>query len=108
MYDVTNSEIVIHLPATLLNNRKVMVTVEDMIVSNADKVALLKIAATDPLFLAEVKEANDDFKSIYNESLMNIKRWFIYKDDLDPVIGSEQDKASPALVISENEINDLL
>ena len=52
--DVTNSAIVIHLPATFLNNRKVMVTVEDRMVSKADKVALLKIAATDPLFLVDV------------------------------------------------------
>jgi mRNA interferase MazF len=39
---------------------------------------------------------------------MTIKRWAIYQANLDPVIGSEQGKSRPVLVISEDEINDLL
>lgn len=39
---------------------------------------------------------------------MTIKRWFIYRADLDPVIGSEQGKSRPVLIISEDEINNLL
>jgi mRNA interferase MazF len=39
---------------------------------------------------------------------MKIKRWSIYRADLDPVIGSEQGKTRPVLVISDNGINDLL
>jgi mRNA interferase MazF len=39
---------------------------------------------------------------------MEINRWSIYRADLDPVIGSEQGKSRPVLIISENEINDLL
>lgn len=39
---------------------------------------------------------------------MTIKRWGIYRANLDPVIGSEQGKSRSVLVISENEINDLL
>ena len=39
---------------------------------------------------------------------MSIKKWTIYKAGLDPVVGSEQGKTRPVLVISENEINDLL
>jgi mRNA interferase MazF len=39
---------------------------------------------------------------------MKIKKWFIYRADLDPVIGSEQGKSRPVLVISEDEINLLL
>ncbi len=39
---------------------------------------------------------------------MNIKRWSIYRANLDPVIGSEQGKSRPVLVISEDEINNLL
>jgi mRNA interferase MazF len=39
---------------------------------------------------------------------MNIKKWTIYRANLDPVIGSEQGKTRPVLVISENEINNLL
>jgi mRNA interferase MazF len=39
---------------------------------------------------------------------MNIKRWSIYRANLDPVIGSEQGKSRPVLVISDDEINKLL
>lgn len=39
---------------------------------------------------------------------MTIKKWVIYKADMDPVIGSEQGKSRPVLVISENEINEVL
>ena len=39
---------------------------------------------------------------------MIIKKWGIYRADLDPVIGSEQGKARPVLIISEDQINDLL
>ena len=39
---------------------------------------------------------------------MIVKRWSIYRANLDPVVGSEQGKSRPVLVISENEINNLL
>ena len=32
-------------------------------------------------------------------------RWNIYLVNLDPVIGSEQGKARPVLVISDDEVN---
>jgi len=37
-----------------------------------------------------------------------IKKWHIYRANLDPVVGSEQGKSRPVLVISENLLNDLL
>ncbi len=39
---------------------------------------------------------------------MSIKKWTIYRANLDPTIGSEQSRTRPVLVISEDEINDLL
>jgi mRNA interferase MazF len=39
---------------------------------------------------------------------MIVSKWFIYQADLDPVIGSEQGKSRPVLVISEDAINELL
>lgn len=39
---------------------------------------------------------------------MTTKKWTISRANLDPVIGSEQGKSRPVLVISEDEINDLL
>ncbi len=37
-----------------------------------------------------------------------VEKWHIYRASLDPVVGSEQGKSRPVLVISENEINRLL
>lgn len=39
---------------------------------------------------------------------MSTRRWEIYRADLDPVIGSEQGKTRPVLVISDDALNDLL
>jgi len=39
---------------------------------------------------------------------MIVKRWSIYRANLDPVVGSEQGKSRPVLIISEDEINNLL
>lgn len=39
---------------------------------------------------------------------MTIKKWGIYRANLDPVVGSEQGKSRPVLVISEDAINDVL
>jgi mRNA interferase MazF len=39
---------------------------------------------------------------------MKIEKWSVYHANLDPVIGSEQGKSRPVLVISENDINELL
>jgi mRNA interferase MazF len=39
---------------------------------------------------------------------MNIKKWSILRANLDPVIGSEQGKSRPVVVVSEDEINDNL
>ena len=39
---------------------------------------------------------------------MTIKRWSIYRANLEPVVGSEQGKSRPVLIISDDEINSLL
>jgi mRNA interferase MazF len=39
---------------------------------------------------------------------MSYEKWSIYRASLDPVIGSEQGKSRPVLIISENRINELL
>jgi len=36
---------------------------------------------------------------------MSILRWEVYRASLDPVVGSEQGKSRPVLVVSENEVN---
>jgi len=39
---------------------------------------------------------------------MSFKKWGIYRANLEPVIGSEQGKSRPVIIISEDEINSLL
>lgn len=39
---------------------------------------------------------------------MIITRWSIYQANLDPVVGSEQGKTRPVLIISEDAVNRLL
>ena len=37
-----------------------------------------------------------------------IKKWSIVRANLDPVIGSEQGKSRPVLIVSEDIVNDIL
>lgn len=39
---------------------------------------------------------------------MKVEKWSIWRANLDPVIGSEQGKSRPVLIISEDDINELL
>ena len=39
---------------------------------------------------------------------MSIRRWEIYRANLDPIVGFEQGKTRPVLVISEDAANDAL
>lgn len=39
---------------------------------------------------------------------MSVERWSVWQANLDPVIGSEQGKTRPVLVISETALNDIL
>ena len=40
--------------------------------------------------------------------MTKIRKWHIYRANFDPVVGSEQGKSRPVLVVSEDDINDLL
>lgn len=39
---------------------------------------------------------------------MSVRRWSVWLADLDPVVGSEQGKTRPVLVISVTRVNDTL
>lgn len=39
---------------------------------------------------------------------MSIERWSVWRANLDPVVGSEQGRARPVLVISATPLNDIL
>lgn len=40
--------------------------------------------------------------------MKNYNQWKIYRANLEPVISSEQGKARPVLIVSRNEINEIL
>ena len=67
-YKVTDSKIVITLPP-VFRNKKVLVTIDDKTSAEIDKIALMKLAAKDPLYLSDLKEVNDDFEGIEHETL---------------------------------------
>ena len=67
--DIINNQLIITLPENFRGKKKVLVTVDDSISTTAEKLLLLKSAASDPLFLADIKEIGNDFGSIDNETL---------------------------------------
>jgi len=66
---VENNQVVITLPPNFGNTQKVTVTKDDLVDSRTQKLAQLKEAAKDPLFLADISEIQKDFDLIDNETL---------------------------------------
>lgn len=64
-----NNQLIIKLPDSFKQSRRVKVTIEDFDDEKAAKIKLLKEAAKDPLFLADVAETSVDYESIDKESL---------------------------------------
>jgi len=52
-----------------VNKKQVIVLIDDTVDSRYQKLALLKEAANDPLFLADIEEIHKDFDSIDNETV---------------------------------------
>ena len=70
IYEISNNnQLIITLPDTFKNKKRVLVTVDDLIDSKTLKMELLKQASNDPLFLSDIKEINDDFNHIDSETL---------------------------------------
>ena len=68
LYKVTDTQLVITLPVGF-KNKQVLVTIEDKPSVSNDKIALMKLAAKDPLFLSDLKDVNDDFEGIEHETI---------------------------------------
>ena len=68
LYKVTDTKLIIELPVGF-RNKEVMVTIDDHPAKEDGKLALMKLAATDPLFLLDLKEVNDDFEGIEHDLL---------------------------------------
>jgi hypothetical protein len=62
-YEIQNNQLVITLPVSFKNKKRVRVIVEDADQQYADKISLLKMASIDPLFLADIDEIKSDFQN---------------------------------------------
>lgn len=62
-YDVQkNNQLIINLPVRFKSKKKVRVIIEDIDENRDAKIALLKKAVTDPLFLSDMVEITSDFE----------------------------------------------
>ncbi len=66
---VNNNQVVVTLPPNFGNKKQVTVVIDDQVDSRAHKLAQLKDASNDPLFLADISEIHKDFDSIDHETL---------------------------------------
>jgi hypothetical protein len=57
-YEIQNNQLIITLPNSFRNKKRVRVIVEDVDQHHSDKINLLKKASTDPLFLSDINEIN--------------------------------------------------
>lgn len=62
--NIRNNQLIIDLPENFRGKQKVMVTHEYHVDSKAEKLVMLQKASKDPLFIADIKEVNDDFGAI--------------------------------------------
>jgi len=66
---VKNNQVVITLPPNFENQKQVTVVIDDVIDSRTQKLAQMREASIDPLFLADIEEIHKDFDSIDNETV---------------------------------------
>lgn len=62
-------QLIIDLPENFYAAKKVTVTIDDEIDERRLKIEMMKEAASDPLFIADLKEINEDFDALDNELL---------------------------------------
>ena len=67
--NVNNNQVIITLPADFKGKKQVTVVVDDLVDAKIQKLAMLKNASEDQLFLADIAEIQHDFDSIDNETL---------------------------------------
>lgn len=66
---VKNNQVILTLPPNFRNKREVTVYVDDEIDAKSKKHEAMKMAAKDPLFLADIIEIQADFDSIDDQTL---------------------------------------
>jgi hypothetical protein len=66
---VENNQVIVTLPPHFSDKKQVTVCVDDQTDARSEKLDALKMAAVDPLFLADIREINADFATFERESL---------------------------------------
>lgn len=66
---VKDNKVIVTLPPDFADIKQVTVYVNDDVDIRSQKLEILKMASTDPLFLADVKEVKEDFDSADRETL---------------------------------------
>lgn len=66
---VKNNQVLVTLPPNFSDKRHVTIYVDDQIDLKSQKLDLMRIASSDPLFLADIHEVHRDFDSIDHETL---------------------------------------
>lgn len=61
-YTNKNNELIIRLPVKFKSIKKVRVKIEELETDRDQKLRLLKMAVTDPMFNADVEEMSEDFR----------------------------------------------
>ncbi|MEZ4960284.1 MAG: hypothetical protein R2830_10755 [Saprospiraceae bacterium] len=69
IFDVVNGQVVIILPKEFKGKKKLLVTIDDEVGEFLKKMELMGQASEDPLFLADIKEIEEDFNLIDHEQL---------------------------------------
>jgi hypothetical protein len=69
VFEVVENQIVITLPEGFEGKKKLLITIDDRVDEYLKKIELLKKAATDPLFLSDIQEVEEDFNFVDNEQL---------------------------------------
>jgi hypothetical protein len=69
IYPVENNRLIIDLPENFKGKKTVLVIVEDVKNSYEEKCALMKQAVNDPLYMADIEDAMDDFKYVDLDNL---------------------------------------
>jgi hypothetical protein len=66
---VQNNQVILTLPPDFRGKKQVTIYVDDQINARSQKLDAMKMAAKDPMFLADIHEVHADFDSIEDETL---------------------------------------
>lgn len=72
IYDIHDNQLIINLPESFKNKKRVLVIVDDIVDEATEKLLLMKQAAADPLFLADIQEVQEDFDGVDPETIWSL------------------------------------